>query len=113
MPLPFNDSEAAIRPDPEPVWRVPVYDVPTALFPQHKLGYQTPGGDSRDEAHALSIPIDDNHPVVLISNDFVDGRHRLYKARKTGLRTVPAINLGDIGVTIVTNSMGRLRRRFF
>ena len=109
----FADCDEGVSWDALEGFTFPVYDVPTALFPQHKLGYQTPGGDSRDEAHALSIPIDDNHPVVLISNDFVDGRHRLYKARKTGLRTVPAINLGDIGVTIVTNSMGRLRRRFF
>lgn len=109
----FADCDEGVAWDALDGFKFPVYDVPTTLFPQHKLGYQTPGGDSRDEAHALGIPIDDQHPVVLVGNDFVDGRHRLYKARKTGLKTVPAINLEDVGVTSVVNSMGRLKRHLF
>lgn len=88
-----------------------VHDIPTRLFPNLDVASKGNDSDSRDEAHAMAIPLSDERPVVLIGDDWVDGRHRVFKAKRLGVRSLPAINLNELGVYRVVNSLGRLRKR--
>ena len=85
-----------------------VHDVPTNLFP-------SPGvdGGSRNEEYALSIPLDDYHPVVLVGNHFIDGKHRVFKCNAAGAKTISSINLNEIGVIFADGHMGLLKEPFF
>lgn len=88
-----------------------VYDVPTKLFPNLDVASKSGSSDSRDEAHAMAIPLSDERPIVLIGDDWVDGRHRVFKAKRLKVRSVPAINLNELGVHRVVNSLGRLTNK--
>jgi hypothetical protein len=50
-------------------------------------------------------------PVVVCGDHWLDGRHRVWAARRARLQTIACIDLAEFGVTRCFGPIGRLRRR--
>lgn len=81
-----------------------VRDIPLDAFPETRF---TPGDRGPDHAMAME---DDLPPVIVSNGTWVDGRHRVYRAKKKGLQTIEALELGlDWGATGLAPNLGELR----
>jgi predicted GNAT family N-acyltransferase len=67
---------------------LPVAEVHVGLFPSVEM--ET---DYRTVGHALEMDLDATPPILIAHGEWLDGRHRVYKAIYDGRRTVRAIDL--------------------
>ncbi len=54
--------------------------------------------DERDrgEAHARDMDLSKTPPILIADGQFLDGKHRLFQARATGVERLPAIDLSGL-----------------
>ncbi|AOG03259.1 hypothetical protein [Bosea sp. RAC05] len=54
--------------------------------------------DERDrgEAHARDMDLSETPPILIADGQFLDGKHRLFQARETGVERLPAIDLSGM-----------------
>lgn len=70
---------------------LPVVDLPVDGFPTVEM--ET---DDRKIQHALEMDLDKTPPILVAKGEWLDGRHRVYKAIQDGKKTIPAMDLTSI-----------------
>ena len=86
--------------------RFTIHELPIAAFP--KVSVWT---DYRDRAYAETMVGQRLPPVIVCGEKWLDGRHRMWVWRKTGMKRVPCIDLEDIGLTYSFEGIARLTTR--
>lgn len=71
--------------------RLPVVDVDVASFPEVEM--ET---DYRSIQHAMEMNLDETPPVLVGKGVWLDGRHRVYKAKQDGRKTIKAVDLSSV-----------------
>ncbi len=87
-----------------------VINIPVKSFPIRSISgkYSDDRGGSKYawSMAGLKLP-----PVVVGGNSWYDGRHRVWIARKTGVKKIDAIDLIDAGLNLVDDDyMGPIKR---
>lgn len=82
-----------------------VKQVPVAHFPRVKMWT-----DYRDRAYSEAMIGQQVPPVVICGDQWLDGRNRVWAARRSGRNTVDCIDLSEIGVRVRFERLERLRR---
>ena len=81
-----------------------IHRVPVTAFPQVKMWT-----DYRNRAYADAMIGEELPPVLICGDHWLDGRHRVWVARRTGSATVDCIDLSEIGVCGRFERLGRLK----
>jgi hypothetical protein len=82
-------------------------EVPLKLFPGVRIGGR---GDDRDIAYTMRMKGEKLPPVIIHGRKWLDGRHRVFLARKIGALRIPAIDLS--GFKLASGSyIGKLKSR--
>jgi hypothetical protein len=84
--------------------RFQIHHLPLAAFPRVKMWT-----DCRDRAYSEAMIGRQLHPILICGDQWLDGRNRVWAARRTGKSTVGCIDLSEIGVSIRFKALGRLR----
>lgn len=71
--------------------KLPVVNLPVDGFPTVEM--ET---DDRKIQHALEMDLDKTPPILVAKGEWIDGRHRVYKAIQDGRKTIPAMDLTSI-----------------
>lgn len=71
-----------------------VREIPIAAFPEISIST-----DYRDRTYAEAMAGQSLPPAIVCGEKWLDGRHRVWAWRKTGMKRVPCIDLADIGLT--------------
>ncbi len=79
--------------------------IPVASIPDEPIGQDD--GDERDEKYARRMIGADTPPIVFYKNIWLDGKHRVWAAKKSGLKTIDAIDLSELGDLNITDGMGK------
>jgi hypothetical protein len=69
-----------------------VREVPVAAFPDISVWT-----DYRDRAYAEAMIGQDLPPAIICREKWIDGRHRVWVWRRSGMKSVPCIDLAEIG----------------
>jgi hypothetical protein len=80
-----------------------VRGMPIAAFPDISVWT-----DCRDRAYTEAMVGRSLPPVIVCGEKWLDGRHRLWVWRKTGMKRVPCIDLADIGLAYPFEGIARL-----
>jgi hypothetical protein len=74
--------------------RFAIHELPIAAFPDASIS-----GDYRDRAYAEAMAGQPLPPVIICGKNWLDGGHRVWLWRKSGIKRVPCLDLADIGLT--------------
>jgi len=86
--------------------------LPVAAFPEVEMWT-----DYRDRAYSEAMIGKKLPPVIVCGRNWLDGRNRVWAARKTGRFTVDAIDLAELGLSLVEglgilNCFSKVQRDF-
>jgi len=81
-----------------------IHRVPVAAFPRVKMWT-----DYRDRAYSKAMIGQRVPPILICGDHWLDGRNRVWAARRSGKTTVDCIDLSEIGVCVRFERLGRLR----
>jgi hypothetical protein len=80
-----------------------IHEIPIEAFPDISIWT-----DYRDRAYAEAMVGQSLPPAIVCGEKWVDGRHRVWVWRKTGMKRVPCIDLADIGLAYPFEGIARL-----
>jgi len=80
-----------------------IREMPIEAFPDISIWT-----DYRDRTYAEAMVGQRLPPAIVCGEKWVDGRHRLWAWRKTGMKRVPCIDLADIGLAYPFEGIARL-----
>ena len=84
--------------------RFSIFRVPVTAFPRVRMWT-----DYRDRAYAEAMIGQPVPPILVCGDEWLDGKNRVWAARRSGKTTVDCIDLSEIGVRIRFQPLGRLR----
>jgi len=77
--------------------RLSVHTFTIKLIELSRFPAEIPLDDCRGKRHAQEMINCDLPPIILCGNQLLDGRHRIWAARREGKKTIQAIDLREIG----------------
>jgi hypothetical protein len=80
-----------------------IREIPIEAFPDISIWT-----DYRDRAYAEAMEGQRLPPAIVCGGKWVDGRHRVWVWRRTGMKHVPCIDLADIGLAYPFEGIARL-----
>ena len=80
--------------------------IPLSSFPRVKMWT-----DYRDRSYSQAMVGRELPPILRCGRSWLDGRNRVWAARRSGKAYLPGIDLSEIGLCSVSASLGRLRLR--
>jgi len=80
-----------------------VREIPIGAFPDISVWT-----DYRDRTYTEAMVGQRLPPSIVCGEKWLDGRHRVWVWRKTGIKRVPCIDLADIGLTYPCEGIARL-----
>lgn len=83
-----------------------IHRVPVAAFPCVRMWT-----DYRDRAYSEAMIGQHVPPILICGEHWLDGRNRVWAARRSGRTTVDCIDLSEIGVRVRFERLGRLHWR--
>lgn len=86
-----------------------VTQVAVASLPEVPLDEHDRGTD-----HARAMDLRETPPIIIADGQFLDGKHRLFRARETGVETLLAIDLSGLvpAHILAWNGMGPIEGAF-
>jgi hypothetical protein len=81
-----------------------VREIPMAAFPDVSAWT-----DYRDRKYAEAMAGHELPPAVICDNVWLDGRHRVWVWRKSGMKHVPCIDLAEIGLAYPFEPIAHLK----
>lgn len=80
----------------------PLLKIPLKFFPE--IDPESDDMDERDFESYLETPISEYPPVVIAHNHLIDGRHRVWAARKQGASTINTIDISCLVYSAIQGS---------
>ncbi len=80
-----------------------IREMPIEAFPDISIWT-----DYRDRAYAEAMEGQRLPPAIVCGGKWVDGRHRVWLWRRTGMKHVPCIDLANIGLAYPFEGIARL-----